>query len=221
MTTFWESTDWAATGSCLQAIAGFASAAAIIYAARKGLNTFAQWRRQRQADRQIAVAERVLTLVYRAKDAFRAIRSPAVFSGELSQAEESLEQTIPGTEDPSRRLRQNCATQGFVERILRLPAARASLSWDRSGATCPPGVARALQCGCRCAWLRRKRGGPRVSARVRGDDLGICWGDETRGGCRDQVDERNRSGRRADIASDSSVRLIFCGRYISNDTLIF
>ena len=104
MTTFWESTDWAATGSCLQAIAGFASAAAIVYAVRKGLNTFAQWRRQRQADRQIAVAERVLTLVYRAKDAFRAIRSPAVFSGELSQAEEALEQTIPGTEDPSRRL---------------------------------------------------------------------------------------------------------------------
>jgi len=39
---FWWSVDWVATGIWLQAIAGFAGAAAIVYAARKGASTFGQ-----------------------------------------------------------------------------------------------------------------------------------------------------------------------------------
>jgi hypothetical protein len=85
-----DSIDWAATGAWMQAWAGFANAAVIAFAAYKGAQTFQSWLKQRQTERRIAVAERILTFAYRAKDTFRSMRSPAIFGGEVTRAKEML-----------------------------------------------------------------------------------------------------------------------------------
>lgn len=74
----------------MQAWAGFAGAAAVLWVGLKGADTYRLWLRQKQTERRIAVAERVLTLTYRLKRAFTAIRSPGSFGHEHAAAEELL-----------------------------------------------------------------------------------------------------------------------------------
>lgn len=74
----------------MQAFAGFAAAAAVVYAAHRGSSSFDQWLRQKQTERKIAAGERILTIAYKAKDAFPAIRSPLHSAYELAAAEEKL-----------------------------------------------------------------------------------------------------------------------------------
>jgi hypothetical protein len=70
------SIDWSATGAWMQAWAGFAQAFAIVAAAILATNTFRSWRQQKLEERKIDAAEKILTLAYRLRDAFSAIRSP-------------------------------------------------------------------------------------------------------------------------------------------------
>jgi hypothetical protein len=65
-------------------------AGAVIYAAHKGADTFKEWRKQKHHERCMAVAEEVLTLAYSLKRAFDAIRSPAIFGGEMAELIQSL-----------------------------------------------------------------------------------------------------------------------------------
>lgn len=110
--------DWAATGSWMQAWAAFLAAFAVIYAARKGAATYADWLRQKQTERQMDAAERVLRLVYTLKRAFAAIRSPGIFEGETVRAQAKLAESYPGysTSTPERRKRLETA-QVFLNRI--------------------------------------------------------------------------------------------------------
>jgi hypothetical protein len=68
--------DWSATGAWMQAWAGFAQAAAVLFAAYMASNTFKSWRKQKIEERRIAIAEKVLSLSYSMKIAFSIIRSP-------------------------------------------------------------------------------------------------------------------------------------------------
>lgn len=86
------SIDWAATGAWMQAWAGFAGAGAVLWVGLKGADTYRLWLRQKQTERRIAVAERILTLTYRLKRAFTAIRSPGSFGYEHAAAEELLKE---------------------------------------------------------------------------------------------------------------------------------
>lgn len=70
------SIDWDATGSWMQAWAGFAQAGVLAFAAWKAADTFKSWRRQKIEERRIDAAERLLTLAYKLKRAFSIIRSP-------------------------------------------------------------------------------------------------------------------------------------------------
>ncbi len=80
-------------------------ALAVIYAAQRGTATFEQWRKQKNEERRIAVAEEVLTLAYKCKRAFEAIRSGGMLAGEALEMRAKLteigcvdEETSPGKE---------------------------------------------------------------------------------------------------------------------------
>ncbi|MEZ5971821.1 MAG: hypothetical protein R3C31_08465 [Hyphomonadaceae bacterium] len=93
MTIWFYPIDWATTGAWMQAYAGFAGASAVVYAAARGGSSFDSWLRQKIRERKMAIGERVLTAVYKAKDAFPAIRSALHFGQELAAAEKKLEET--------------------------------------------------------------------------------------------------------------------------------
>lgn len=77
-----SSIDWAATGSMLSGWATLFGAGAVVYAAHKGSDTFKQWRRQKNEERRIELAEQILTLAYKLRRAIEGIRSPAMWAEE-------------------------------------------------------------------------------------------------------------------------------------------
>ena len=81
-------------------------AGAIVYAARKGADTFKQWRKQKHHERCMSLAEEVLTLVYKLKRAFEGIRSPAIFAGELAEIVQKLRESglVDGDAEPDQLL---------------------------------------------------------------------------------------------------------------------
>jgi len=82
--------DWAATGAMLSGLATLAGAFAVVYAARGGASSLNLWRRQKQEERRMDAAEKILTLAYRLKRNLTSVRSPAMFGGEIEAAKEKL-----------------------------------------------------------------------------------------------------------------------------------
>lgn len=102
----------------MQAWAGFAGAIALVAAAWIGSHTFGSWLRQRQTERQLDAGERILTLVYRAQDVFRTIRSPAQWPDEIDKAEQSLQEGYPNLElEPEEKRRRLRLAQIMLARI--------------------------------------------------------------------------------------------------------
>lgn len=85
MLSFYQTIDWATTGSMLAGIGTIFGGGAVIYAARKGSDTFNQWRRQKSEERRIVLAEQVLTLAYRVRRAIDTIRSPVLWRAEKEE----------------------------------------------------------------------------------------------------------------------------------------
>ncbi len=85
MLRYYETIDWAATGSMLAGVGTLLGAGAVIYAARKGSDTFRQWRRQKSEERRIVLAEQILTTAYRVRRAIDAIRSPVLWRAEKDE----------------------------------------------------------------------------------------------------------------------------------------
>jgi hypothetical protein len=104
----------------MQAWAGFAGAAAVVFAALKGTASFEEWLRQRQMERRLDAGDKTLRAIYQIKDAFVAIRNPMLPSGELGLAESKLRESLKGfdalTSDEQSRYRIG---QVGLERILR------------------------------------------------------------------------------------------------------
>lgn len=90
----------------LTGIGTCSGAGAVLYAARKGADTFKQWRKQKHHERCMVVAEEVLTLTYKLKRAFEAIRSPAIFSWEMAELHQTLRENklVAESEEPSQLL---------------------------------------------------------------------------------------------------------------------
>lgn len=84
------SIDWAATGSMLSGWATLFGAGAVVYAAHKGADTFKQWRRQKNEERRIELAEDILTLAYKLRRAIEGIRSPAMWAEEINSVHDEL-----------------------------------------------------------------------------------------------------------------------------------
>ena len=83
---------WSATGDMMAGWGALAAAAAVIYAANRASNTFRAYRRQKQEDRRIDAAERILTLAYSLKRILTAVRSPMSMGGEIHEAQAQLEE---------------------------------------------------------------------------------------------------------------------------------
>lgn len=128
---------WDATGSMMQGWAAWAGVLAVIYAARRAADTFGTYRRQKQEDRRIDAAERVLTLAYRIKADLEASRSPMGLGHEHSQAHERLKeaQWYLALGDGERSRSQS--GQIILDRLERERA-----TWDEVFSTMP--LARAL-----------------------------------------------------------------------------
>lgn len=79
----------------MQAWAGFAGVGAVIWAAKVGKNTFGSWLVERQTERRLDIADKLMTLVYRAQRAFPEIRSATSIWAEDATAEQRLQESHP------------------------------------------------------------------------------------------------------------------------------
>src|SRR5688572_18119417 len=77
---------WEATGAMMSGWAALGGVAAVLIAAHKASDTFKLYRRQRQEDRRIDAAERILTIAYSLKRKLQGVRSPMDFGGETEEA---------------------------------------------------------------------------------------------------------------------------------------
>lgn len=111
--------DWSATGSMLSGIGTLFSSLAVIYAARKGVNTFSQWRRQKSEERRISAAEDILTLCYKLKRAFEHIRSPGLLSPEIERTRQILRESGGLTDETDEELfAMRVTAQATISRTL-------------------------------------------------------------------------------------------------------
>ena len=93
--------DWAATGAMISGWATLAGAAAVVYAAHKGSSTFKSWRRQKNEERRIDLAEQVLTLAYKSRRAIEDMRAPGILGVEMSELHAQLrEQGVVDDDTP-------------------------------------------------------------------------------------------------------------------------
>lgn len=87
----------------MQAWAGFAGVAAVVWVALRSRDVFETWLRQKQTERRLDVAEKLLFLVYKAEDVFNGVRSPASFGDEIARVRETLERSFPDGVPENRR----------------------------------------------------------------------------------------------------------------------
>src|SRR5690242_5700151 len=82
--------NWSAVGEVLQGIGQIGAGIAIAFAAYIGRDTFTDWKRQKQEERRIEIAERILTLAYRLRYDFQSVRTPLIDQSEFDDAESVL-----------------------------------------------------------------------------------------------------------------------------------
>lgn len=131
------SIDWDATGSMIQGWGTLLGAGAVIYAAKRGADTFESWKQQKVAERRQEQAELILTSAYNARRALRYVREPMMWGHELSAAEEKLrEDEAQWAQQTDARRKRLVTAQAYFNRLnktsdeqrelsTRLPMARA------------------------------------------------------------------------------------------------
>jgi hypothetical protein len=83
---------WEATGAMMSGWAAIGGVGAVLFAAHKAANTFTQYRRQRQEDRRIEAAERILTIAYSLRRRLKGVRRLISLRGEVEKAVERLKE---------------------------------------------------------------------------------------------------------------------------------
>ena len=120
--------DWAATGTMLQGSGTIVGALAVVWAAKKGADTFDSWKRQKIAERKLDQAERILTATYKARQALGFVRSPMMWGNELDAAEEKLKEELEKWDaQPDDRQRRLRTAQAHFNRLNRVKEDRNSL----------------------------------------------------------------------------------------------
>lgn len=110
--------DWDATGSMMQGIGGFLAVAGVIWATKQGRDAVSDWRTQKQDERAIGAAERVLTAAYKARTSLEGIRANLTTGAELTRAMDKLKADHPDIVDlPDARQRRLTQTQAIFNRI--------------------------------------------------------------------------------------------------------
>ena len=104
-------------------------AGAVIYAAKRGADTYESWRKQKVAERRRDQAERILTAVYKARRSLRFVRSPMIWGHELNAAEIKLKED-PKQWDSQTQARQKrlITAQAYFSRIDRTSGEQQELS---------------------------------------------------------------------------------------------
>ena len=87
-----EGIDWAATGQMLSGVGTIGSAFAILLAGLLGRQAAANFRRQKQAEREIEHAEKALAAAYKIESALSTIRSPLTTGSESSESSAELDE---------------------------------------------------------------------------------------------------------------------------------
>lgn len=161
--------DWVAAGSWLQGLAGFAQAGAITFVGFRGADVLLSWKRQKIAERRFETAERIITLAYRVRRAFSAIRSGMMWGNETAAAERLLRANGDWFERLDREQQKTTAySQAVLTRINLF-----SSEWDELIAALP--IARtyfgdALEQQLQSLW--QQRGRVSVAAEMYADDRG-------------------------------------------------
>lgn len=128
---------WDATGSMMQGWAALGAVFAVLYASKKAANTFGSYRRERQEDRRIDAAERILTLSYKIRTTLDAVRSPMAMGYEHHQAEEILNEA-----NWYQLLPQNEKRQAQTGHVILLRIDKYKKEWEEVFSAMP--LARAL-----------------------------------------------------------------------------
>jgi len=161
--------DWAATGTWMQAWAGFTQAGAVAFVGWKGANVFKTWRRQKIEERKMDAAERILTLTYRLRRAFTVIRSPMMWAGALDAAEKRLREAGVTLDSLPELKRKNMIYhQAMLDRINSFEA-----EWAEIGAVTPIAAAlfgKVVEEQLELLW--RQRGAVAVASESYADDRG-------------------------------------------------
>jgi hypothetical protein len=117
----------------MQAWAGFAQAAVILFVGIKGATAFDVWRRQKIEERRMDAAERILTLAYRVRRALSSIRHPMMWAAALEAAKKTRIEKgdAPGTLDQGEG-KNRVYAQATLDRINAFSA-----EWDEMAAITP------------------------------------------------------------------------------------
>ena len=104
-------------------------AGAVIYAAKKGADTFESWKRQKVAERRSDQAERILTATYKARRALKFVRSPMMWAHELNAAEKKLKEDAEEWKlQTVKRQRRLVTAQGYFNRLNKTVEERQELT---------------------------------------------------------------------------------------------
>lgn len=114
------SIDWSATGTMLQGWGTLIGALAVIYAAKKGADTFEGWKQQKVTERRLEQAERILTATYRGRRALAYVRGVMMWGHELSAAEEKLKESpTEWSKYDEQKQRRLVTVQAYYNRLNR------------------------------------------------------------------------------------------------------
>ncbi len=112
--------DWSATGTMLQGWGTLVGALAVIWAAKKGADTFDSWKRQKVAERKLDQAERILTATYKARRALAGVRGIMMWAHELKAAEDKLKEDLDQwNQQLEHRQKRLVTAQAYYNRLNR------------------------------------------------------------------------------------------------------
>jgi hypothetical protein len=130
--------NWNAVGEVLQGIGQIGAGISIAFAAYIGRDTFTDWKRQKQEERRIEIAERVLTLAYRLRYDFQSVRTPLIDQSEFDEAESVLrDDSGVWWDKQSEALKQRAVTAQVIMNRL----SRHHEDWQRIWELKPPALA--------------------------------------------------------------------------------
>lgn len=153
----------------MQGIGGFLAVAGVIWATKQGRDAVSDWRTQKQDERAIGAAERVLTAAYKARTSLDGIRSNFMTATELARGMEKLKADHPAVASFSDAHQSRLAhSQAIFNRINAYKA-----DWDELFAMLP--IANAYfgaEIEAQLEELARQRHIVSVSADAYGEDDG-------------------------------------------------
>ena len=120
--------DWGDTGAMLQGLGTLFGAGAVVYAAKKGADTFGAWKKQKLTERKLDHAERILIATYKAREALSYVRGIMMWGHELEVAERKLkEDARQWAQQPEHRQKRLVTAQAYYNRLSKTKPDREEL----------------------------------------------------------------------------------------------